>query len=486
LKSATRFRVALIFNGSLPLTCASSSCPRLSPAACHIPRRGIPGRFLNCRLGDGKVFIPYFRKSTTLKDKLLIAFRSRNYRLYFFGQSLSLIGTWMQRTAVYWLVYEVSDSAFILGITVFCAQFPSFLFSIVGGVVSDRYNRFRVLLGTQLASLLQALALAWLAYQGNFELWHILLLTALLGAINAFDVPARQAMVYDMVDRPEHLPNAIALNSSMVNVARLIGPALAGVVLARFGAEICFLWNGFSFMAVIISLLFMKLPAMVRSERATTIAADLREGFYYLRTTPEISNVMLMLAGISLLALPFITLLPIYAREIFHGDASTFGLLNSFVGLGAVSGALFLASMKPGTDLKKVLFRCTLLFALGLLSFAYMESFPIALGFVALSGFGMMAQTTLSNTLIQTTVAPVMRGRVISYYAMAFFGMQPIGGLLVGGAAEVIGAPLTLLLQGIATVMIAIAFFPFLRKDILSRRQRVKLSQVEERVVENT
>ena len=392
----------------------------------------------------------------------------------------------MQRTAVYWLVYEVSGSAFILGVTVFCAQFPSFLFSMLGGVVSDRYNRFRVLLTTQLASLVQALALALLVYQGNYALWHILLLTAVLGFINAFDVPARQAMVYDTVVRKEHLPNAIALNSSMVNAARLIGPALSGFVLNKFGAEICFLSNALSFVAVIISLLLMKLSPFIPRERTTTIAADLKEGFYYLRTTPEISNVMLMLAGVSLLSLPFITLLPVYAREIFHGDASTFGWLNSFVGLGVVSGALFLAALRPGMDLKKVLFRCTLIFAAGLLAFSYIQSFPFALVFITLAGFGMMAQTTLSNTLIQTTVAPSMRGRVISYYAMAFFGMQPLGGLLVGAAAHAIGAPLTVMLQGFATLIIGIVFFPFLRKEVLLRKQRMKLKQVEEQVIENT
>lgn len=392
----------------------------------------------------------------------------------------------MQRTAVYWLVYELSDSALILGITVFCAQFPSFLFSMLGGVVSDRHNRFRVLLGTQVASLFQALALAFLVYQGTYELWHILVLTAALGCINAFDVPARQAMVYDMVARKEHLSNAIALNSSMVNAARLVGPALSGVVLDAFGADICFLSNALSFVAVIVSLLAMKLPRFVPRERTTTVSADLKEGFHYLRTTPEISKIMLMLAGVSLVSLPFITLLPVYAREIYGGDASTFGLLNSFVGLGAVSGALFLASMRPGANLKKVLFRCTLLFALGLLVFSYMRSFPIASIFIALAGFGMMAQTTVSNTLIQTTVAPTMRGRVISYYAMAFFGMQPVGGLIVGSAADAIGAPLTVLLQGIATLLIGVVFFPFLRKDILLRKQRMKLKQVEQQVIENT
>lgn len=437
------------------------------------------------RSADGKEFY-IFCKSTRLKDKLFPAFRSRNYRLYFFGQSLSLIGTWMQRTAVYWLVYELSDSALTLGITVFCAQFPSFLFSMLGGVVSDRYNRFRVLLSTQVASLVQALLLAVLVYDGEYALWHILFLTGALGFINAFDVPARQAMVYDMVVKKEHLPNAIALNSSMVNVARLVGPALSGVVLASFGAEICFLSNAFSFMAVIVSLLMMRLPPFLPRERRSTIATELKEGWHYLRITPEISKVMLMLAGVSLFSLPFVTLLPVYAREIFDGDASTFGWLNSFVGLGAVSGALFLASLRAGTNLKKVLFRSTILFAIGLLAFSYLTSFPVSSVFITLAGFGMMAQTTLSNTLIQTAVAPFMRGRVISYYAMAFFGMQPMGSLLVGTSADAIGAPLTMLIQGIATLLIAVASFPFLRRDILLKKQRMKLRQMQQQVIENT
>lgn len=392
----------------------------------------------------------------------------------------------MQRTAVYWLVYEISDSALILGITVFCAQFPAFLFSMFGGVVSDRFDRFRVLFTTQVLSLLQALALAVLVYHGGYALWHILFLTALLGTINAFDVPARQAMVYDMVNQKDHLANAIALNSSMVNAARLVGPAMAGFVLEKFGAGICFASNAFSFLGVIVSLILMRLPVFTRRERRATVTADLREGFQYLRRTPQISKIMLMLASVSLISLPFITLLPVYARDIFEGDASTFGWLNSFVGVGAIAGALFLASMKPGTNLKKVLFRCTLLFGVGLLAFSFLRNFPLALFFITIAGFGMMAQTTISNTIIQTTVAPAMRGRVISYYAMAFFGMQPIGGLLVGGAASVIGAPLTMLIEGVATFAIAIVFFPFLRRDILMRKQRMKIRQIEQQVIENT
>jgi MFS family permease len=392
----------------------------------------------------------------------------------------------MQRTAVSWLIYSSTNSAFILGLAVFCGLFPSFMFSILGGVVSDRYNRYNVLLLTQVASLIQATILTILVFTGGYEVWHILALSVVLGTINAFDVPARQAMIYDMVDNKEHLPNAIALNSSMVNTARLIGPVISGIVLESFGAQVCFLINSVSFLAVIMSLLSMKLPLYVARERLNSIATDLREGLGYLRNTPEISRVMIMLALISLLALPYITLLPIYAKEIFQGDASTFGLLNSFIGLGAVCGAFFLASLKTGSNLKKVLFRCTLAFGVGMIAFSYTSSLGLALAFITLAGFGMMSQTTISNTLIQTTVAPAMRGRVISYYAMAFFGMQPIGALIIGSVAHYAGAPLTLLIQGIITIIIAAVFTPFLRPDLLHRKQKMKMDQLEEQSVEST
>jgi MFS family permease len=416
----------------------------------------------------------------------LKAFQSYNYRLYFTGQSVSLIGTWMQRTAVYWLVYDKTQSSFMLGVAVFAAQFPSFLFSIIGGVVSDRYNRYQVMLLTQVTSLLQAILLTGLVLLDVDTVWNILTLSVMLGIINAFDVPARQAMVYDMVDNKEHLPNAIALNSSMVNTARLIGPAMAGIVLEKLGANVCFAINAASFVAVIASMLCMKLPPYVPKPRINNAWTDLREGFDYLRKTPSISTVMLMLATVSLLSLPYITLLPVYAREIFQGQASTFGYLNSFVGLGAVSGAIFLASLKPGTNLRKVLFYNTIIFGLGLAIFSHLTRFPLALGFIAMSGFGMMSQTTLSNTLIQTAVTPAMRGRVLSYYAMAFFGMQPIGSLLIGTVSHYIGAPNTVLIQGVITVMIAFLFFPFLRRDILRRKHRMKIEQLEERSIETT
>ncbi|HEY0744222.1 MAG TPA: MFS transporter [Chryseosolibacter sp.] len=417
-------------------------------------------------------------------NQLFRAFRSRNYKLYFSGQSLSLVGTWMQRTAVYWLVFELTNSAFMLGVTVFAAQFPSFLFSMFGGVISDRYNRFNVLLITQIASLLQAATLALLAYSGAYEVWHILALTIFLGIINAFDVPARQALVYDMVASKDDMANAIALNSSMVHAARLIGPALSGLVLESFGASTCFSLNVVSFLAVIASLLFMRLPPYKNPTRTHNAFTDLLNGYRYLRDTPSIGYVMLMLALVSLFSLPYVTLLPVYAKDVFAGSASTFGYLNSFVGVGALGGALFLASLRSGTNLKRILFINTVVFGLGLILFSHSKNMSLAMPFMILTGFGMMSQTTISNTLIQTTVTPAMRGRVISYYAMAFFGMQPIGGLLVGAISTEIGAPNTLLLQGIYTILIALIFLPFLRGRKLKDSDKMKMDQLEERSVE--
>ncbi|MFO7256874.1 MAG: MFS transporter [Bacteroidota bacterium] len=414
------------------------------------------------------------------------ALQSRNFRLYFFGQSVSLIGTWMQRTAVYWVVYEETQSAFMLGATVFAAQFPAFLFSIVGGVVVDRYNRFRVLLTTQVASLVQAAALATLVATGAYEIWHILALTVMLGTINAFDVPARQSMIYDMVKKKFHVPNAIALNSSMVHLARIIGPALSGIVLEAFGATFCFATNAVSFAAVIVSLLMMQLPPHKKVKRTTTPLGDMKAGFTYLKDTPAISMVILMLACTSLLSLPYVTVLPVYAREIFQGDASTFGYLNSFVGLGAIAGAIFLASLRPGARLAKILLINTTLFGIGLAAFSHLTSLPLALACLILTGFGMMSQTTISNTIIQLTVVPAMRGRVLSYYTMVFFGMQPVGGLLIGTLTHYYGAPNTVLLQGIVTVLIAALFAPRLRRRELKSKDKMKIEQLKERSVETT
>ena len=392
------------------------------------------------------------------------AFQSRNYRLYFYGQSVSLVGTWMQRTAVMWVVYTLTHSTFMLGLTVFAGQFPSFVLGLFGGVVSDRYDRFRVLLFTQVASLVQAVSLATLVLLGHYTVWEMLLLSVLLGSINAFDVPARQALVYEMIDNKAHLPNALALNSSMVNLARLVGPAIAGIVLEKLGAGICFVLNATSFIAVIISLLRMKLPKYIQGPRDKKVLTELREGFTYLKQTPSIAKVILMLAGMSLLVIPYVTLLPVYAKIIFKGNASTFGYIESFIGIGAISGALFIASMGTAANRKKILLINTLIFGVGLILFSHTTLFSLAMLFATICGFGMFAQTTVINTIIQTTVAPAMRGRVISYFAMAYFGMLPLGSLLVGAISQYIGAPNTMLIEGICALLMVTLFWSFLTK----------------------
>lgn len=400
------------------------------------------------------------------------AFRSRNYRLYFTGQSISLIGTWMQKTAVSWVIYTLTHSTFMLGLTLFASQFPSFLFSLMGGVVSDRYNRFKVLLATQVASMLQAILLAALILANHYQVWEILGLSVLLGIINAFDVPARQSLVYEMVADKSDLPNALALNSSMVNLSRLIGPAIAGIILEALGDGACFVGNALSFVAVIASLLMMRLPKYEAKPHTKNVFGELKEGFSYLKKTPSISFILVMLALISLMVLPYSTLIPYYARDVFHGTARTFGVIDSFIGLGAFSGAIFLASQKSGANLKKILFINTIVFGAGLLLFSHEHNYYLALLFVTIAGFGMMSQITVSNTLIQTTVDPNMRGRVISFYAMAFFGMQPLGGLLIGAISKWIGTPDTLMAEGFAALLVAAFHWRYLHRQKLKARRR--------------
>jgi len=401
------------------------------------------------------------------------AFRSRNYRLYFAGQSVSLIGTWMQKTAVSWVIYTLTHSTFMLGVTLFASQFPSFLLSLFGGVVSDRYNRFRVLLTTQVASMIQATILAVLILMKHYAVWEILALSVMLGVINAFDVPARQSLVYEMIEDKKDLPNALALNSSMVNLSRLIGPGIAGFILEYWGDGVCFALNAASFIAVIGSLLLMTLPKYVKQPHTKNVFGELREGFAYLKATPSISYVIMMLGLISLLVLPFSTLIPYYAREVFKGNATTFGVIDSVIGLGAFTGAIFLASLHAGSNLKKILSINTLVFGVGLVLFSHENTYWLALVFATIAGFGMMSQITISNTLIQTTVEPNMRGRVISFYAMAFFGLQPLGGLLVGSVSKWIGAPDTILCEGIAALLIGLMHIRYLRKEKLKQQHNV-------------
>jgi len=397
------------------------------------------------------------------------AFKSRNYRLYFLGQSVSLIGTWMQKTAVSWVVYSLTHSKFMLGLTLFATMFPSFVLSFIGGVAADRYDRYKLLLLTQVVSMVQAILLTLLIFTKHYTIWEVMALSVLLGIVNAFDVPARQSLVYEMVNDKKDLPNALALNSSMVNLSRLIGPGIAGLVIEKWGDDVCFGLNALSFVAVIVSLLFMKLPKFVPKPHTKNVFGELKEGIEYVKRTPSIGFVLVMLAAISLFVLPYTTLIPVYAKDIFHGTASTFGVIDSVIGLGAFSGAIFLASLKPGANLKKILAINTLVFGTGLVLFSHAPWYPLALVFAAIGAFGMMSQITISNTLIQTTVDPSMRGRVISLYAMAFFGMQPLGGLIIGFISQKIGVEDTVMAQGIVALLIGVFHFRHLRKSRLTK-----------------
>lgn len=393
---------------------------------------------------------------------LFRALRSRNYALYLTGRAASQFGTWMQRTAVVWLVYSMTHSAFLIGVSIFAEQFPSFICSIPGGVAADRYNRYNIIKITQIASMAQSVLLAVLVITGHAQIWSILSLSIFLGVVNAFDVPARQALISDVVASYDDLPNALSLSTATASLAQLLGPALSGIVLTAFGAGVCFLLNAASFAAVIISLLLMNLPAYKHIKTDKKVIEDIIEGFRYVKGGRNISMVALMLAVISLLVLPYSTVLPVFAKVVFSGGASTFGYINSFVGIGAVAGTIYLASRKPGADLKKILFFSTVLLAIGLICFSQIKNFPVALLFAAVAGYGAMAQFTISNIIVQSEASPEMRGRALGILLMATFGMIPIGSLLIGGVSEYIGAPATVLAQGITALAIAAVFFKFL------------------------
>lgn len=390
------------------------------------------------------------------------AFRSTNYTLYFIGRAVSQFGTWMQRTAVIWVVYSITHSAFLLGLTIFAEQFPSFLFSVFGGVAADRYDRYKVIKVTQIASMVQSVLLALLVITGHTVVWAILALSVILGIINAFDVPARQALVNDVVADQADLPNALSLTTATASLAQLLGPALSGIIISAFGAGVCFLINAVSFGGVIVSLLLMKLPVYVQKHREKKVIREFTEGFAYLKKTPGIGLIIVMLALISLLVLPYNTVLPVFAKMVFKGDASTFGYITSFIGVGAVIGTIFLASRKPGSHLKKILFISTMMMGAGLICFSQIKDFPLAMFFAMVAGFGSVAQFTVSNIVVQSESAPGMRGRVISILLMAIFGMMPLGSVLIGAVSEHIGAPATVLGQGIIGLIIAFAFARFL------------------------
>lgn len=389
------------------------------------------------------------------------AFRSlrhRNFALFFFGQFVSRIGMWMQRTAVIWYVYTITHSTFMIGVATFAEQFPSFLFSIRGGIIADRYYRYKVLMITQSLSAWQAVLLAVFAFTGHATITLILILSVFLGVVNAYDVPVRQSMINDIVENKDDLPNAVALNSSLNTFARLIGPAIAGFVLAAFGASYCFLSNAISFIAVIGAIAAMRFPHHTFAVSKSKGEGKFREGLDYLKTQRTIAMVILLAALSNFLVLPFITLLPVYAKEIFKGDASTYGWLNSAIGLGAFVGALHLATFSKSADYRKLLLLNTLILGISLLPFALVGNLYVSILLLAVIGYVSISQTSISMTIIQVQTAKEFRGRVMSIMAMAIFGMLPLGSLLIGKVSEIISVSDTILCEAIIGLVIAGAF----------------------------
>ena len=393
-----------------------------------------------------------------MRGQLLRALESRNFRLFFIGQSVSLVGTWMQQVAISWLIYRLTGSAVLLGVVSFAGQIPSFLFSPLAGVLADRWDRRRLLLWTQALAMVQASLLASFVLTGLIQVWHLVALSCLLGIINAFDIPVRQAFVVEMVEKKEDLGNAIALNSSLVNSARLIGPSLAGLLIAVLGEGVCFLINAASYLAVIFAIGAMRLrPAKPRQNRKHVLH-ELREGVGYAVGSAPIRSILILIALMGLVGMPYTVLLPVFAREILQGGAHTFGFLMAAAGLGALASTIFLASRKSVLGLGKVIVIATGVFGLGLIGFALSRALPLSLLFLGMTGFGAMAMIASSNTVVQTIVEDEKRGRVMSFFTMAVMGMTPLGSLAAGVSADAVGAPATLVVGGLACLVTGSVF----------------------------
>lgn len=389
---------------------------------------------------------------------ILRSLHYRNYRYFFYGQSISLMGTWIQRIAVPWLVYSLTNSVFLLGLVGFAGQIPTFLLAPLAGVLIDRWNRYIVLITTQILAMIQAFILAFLFFNKSIEVWQIIMLSMFLGCINAFDMPARQSFVIDMIEKKEDLGNAIALNSSMVNGARLIGPTIAGILISLTGEGICFLLNGISYIFVIVFLFMMIISPRKAKVQHTDFLKGLKEGFSYTFGFAPIRYIILLLALVSLMGMPYTVLIPVFAKNILHGGSHTFGFLMGASGIGALAGAIYLASRKNVRGLGKFIPLFAAVFGFGLITFSFSHIFWLSMILMLITGFGMLMQMTSSNTILQTIVDDDKRGRVMSFYLMAFMGTAPFGSLLAGFLASKVGAPNTLIIGGVACI-IGAAFY---------------------------
>ncbi len=357
-----------------------------------------------------------------------------------------------------WLVYRLSHSVLLLGAVGFAGQIPTFLLTSLGGAIADRGNRYRMIIGLQALAMVQAFIVAYLVLSGKVQIWHLFVLRIILGSINAFDIPIRQSFIVDMIEDREDLGNAIALNSSLVNGARLLGPSIAGVLIAAVGEGMCFLLNGISFIPVIAALLAMRVRPHVKKRRETNVLHEMREGFSYAFGFPPIRMVLLLLALVSLVGMPYMVLMPVFASQVLHGGPNTLGFLMGASGLGALAGAIYLASRKSVLGLGRAIVWSASLFGTGLVFFSLSNMLTASMAMMVVTGFGMMVQMAASNTLLQTVVEDKMRGRIMSFFTMAFMGMAPFGSLLAGAMADRIGAPHTVLIGGVCSILGALVF----------------------------
>lgn len=417
---------------------------------------------------------------------MLRSLRHRNFRLFLLGQIISLTGTWMQQVALSWLTYRLTHSAFLLGLVGFAGQLPSFFLAPLGGVVADRGSRHRTVILTQVLSMAQALALWALVATDHIGVPSLIALTALLGAVNGVDIPVRQAFLIEMVGSKEDLANAIALNSSVFNAARLVGPAIAGFLIGISGEAGAFLLNGLSYVAVIAALLAMRLPPReTRTAAAPPVGRHLREGLAYAFGFAPIRAILILIALLSLVGVPFMVLMPIFAADVLQGGPHTLGLLMGAVGLGALAGALLLAARRSIAGLGRVIAAAAALLGLGLIGFSFAAQTAVAVPLLFVAGFGMMVGMASSNTILQTLVDDDKRGRVMSLYLMAFMGTVPFGSLLAGALANHIGAPLTVRVGGALCILGAMMFaraLPALRAEArpVFRRLGVLVEEAEQ------
>jgi MFS family permease len=404
--------------------------------------------------------------------------KHRNFQLFFSGQIISLVGTWMDMVAEAWLVYRLTGSSLLLGTVTFAGQLPVLLISPFAGLVADRLNRRKIVITTQFASMIIAGILAGLTLSKHVTVEQVIILAALMGVVNAFDIPARQSFLVEMVGR-EDLMNAIALNSSMFNAARIIGPSIAGILVASFGEGWCFFANSVSYIAVIAGLLLMKVPPRARALESVSPFEHIAEGFRFVRHAGPIRALLLLVGLVSLVAMPYAVLMPVFAAKILHGNARTLGILMTSAGLGALIGALMLASRRGVKGLSRIVSIACAAFGLALILFSFSHWWILSAVLLIPVGFSVMTQMGSTNTLIQSMVPDRLRGRTMAVYSMMFLGVAPFGALLSGWSADRIGAPHTLAIGGVIAILGAIAFARHLPKIRIEARQLLDAASVE-------